>query len=80
MVDAIISGQVIEEYPDRNRVLVCGRTTLSPQVTIYLHVLCEYSDPVYIEIITAYIPDTSLMKGYGKALLSIEGKEGNEHE
>ena len=57
IVDAIMSGQVIEEYPDRNRVLICGKTALSPQVTIYLHVLCEYGDPVYIEIITAYIPD-----------------------
>lgn len=57
IVDAIMSGQVIEEYPDRSRVLICGRTTLSSQVTIYLHVLCEYSDPLYVEIITAYIPD-----------------------
>jgi hypothetical protein len=25
--------------------------------TIYLHVVCEYRDPVYVELVTAYIPD-----------------------
>jgi hypothetical protein len=24
---------------------------------IYLHFVCEYADPVYIEFVTAYIPD-----------------------
>jgi hypothetical protein len=23
----------------------------------YLHVVCEYADPVYVEFVTAYIPD-----------------------
>ncbi len=57
MVEAVLTGQIIETYPDDDRVLVCGRTSLSKSVTIYLHIVCQYVDPVYIEFVTAYIPD-----------------------
>jgi len=57
MVNAILAGQTIETYPERKRVLICGPTTLSSRITIYLHVVCEYTDPVYVEFVTAYIPD-----------------------
>jgi hypothetical protein len=60
IVEAILEGSVIEEYRDEKRLLVCGKTTLSQNVTIYLHAVCEYAKPKYIEIITAYIPDESL--------------------
>jgi hypothetical protein len=49
--------QDIESYPDRQRVLVCGPTTLATETVVYLHVVCQYSDPVYVEFVTAYIPD-----------------------
>jgi hypothetical protein len=38
-------------------VLICGTTTLEENVTVYLHVVCEYADAVFIEFVTAYIPD-----------------------
>lgn len=57
MVEAVLNGAIIEAYPEDQRVLVCGRSTLSEDVSIYLHVVCEYADPVYIEFVTAYIPD-----------------------
>jgi hypothetical protein len=59
MVAAILSGRIIEEYPERERVLICGPTSLSPitVTVIYLHVVCEYSDPNYVQVVTAYIPD-----------------------
>src|SRR5437763_13741438 len=57
MVEAVLVGSIIEEYPDDWRALLCGRTSLSQNVTIYLHVVCEYADPVYVEFVTAYIPD-----------------------
>jgi hypothetical protein len=60
MVDAVLSGQVIESYPDRQRLLVCGPTALDTEAVIYLHVVCQYSDPVYIEFVTAYIPDETI--------------------
>ncbi len=56
MIEAILSGDIIEEYLDVQRVLVCGHVILD-DITIYLHVVCEYAHPVYIEFVTAYIPD-----------------------
>jgi hypothetical protein len=57
MVEAILEGTVIEEYPDDQRVLICGKTTLAKTTDIYLHVVCEYADAIYVEFVTAYIPD-----------------------
>jgi hypothetical protein len=39
------------------RVLVCGKTMVKTATEIYLHVVCEYADPVCVEFVTAYIPD-----------------------
>ena len=60
MAEAILEGSIIEDYPESQRVLVCGPTTLSQRSTIYLHVVCEFADPNYIEFVTAYIPDDAL--------------------
>jgi hypothetical protein len=57
MVEAILEGAIIEEYPDDQRALICGKTTLAKTTNIYLHVVCEYADAVYVEFVTAYIPD-----------------------
>ena len=57
MVEAILNGAIIEEYYEDQRALVCGRSTLLEEVVVYLHVVCEYIDPIYIEFVTAYIPD-----------------------
>ncbi|MDE0635749.1 MAG: DUF4258 domain-containing protein [Candidatus Poribacteria bacterium] len=57
MVEAMLNGRIIEVYPDDERVLICGRSTLLENIVVYLHVVCEYSDPLYIEFVTAYIPD-----------------------
>ncbi|RLC14124.1 MAG: hypothetical protein DRI57_14980 [Deltaproteobacteria bacterium] len=57
MVEAVSDGKIIEAYPDDQRVLICGPTTLSENFIIYLHVVCEYADPEYVEFVTAYIPD-----------------------
>ncbi len=57
MVEAVLEGIIIEEYLDDQRVLICGKTMLSENLDIYLHIVCEYADPVYIEFVTAYIPD-----------------------
>ncbi len=57
IIEAVLNGKIIEEYPGDQRVLICGPTSLSENITIHLHIVCEYADPVYIEFITAYIPD-----------------------
>ncbi len=59
MVEAILAGEIIEAYPDDRRVLINGTTVLIGDASVYLHIVCEYTDPVYVEIITAYIPDTT---------------------
>jgi hypothetical protein len=57
MVEAILGGAIIEEYPEDQRVLICGKTTLAKTADIYLHIVCEYADATYVEFVTAYIPD-----------------------
>ena len=57
MVEAILNGRIIEEYTDDQRALICSQITLQKNVDIYLHVVCEYADPTYVEFVTAYIPD-----------------------
>lgn len=56
MVEAVLNGKIIEEYPEDQRALICSRVNLVGDCVIYLHVVCEYADPVYAEFVTAYIP------------------------
>jgi hypothetical protein len=60
MVEAILSGQIIETYPDEKRVLICGQTMLESEVAVYLHIVCEQNHPDQVELVTAYIPDERL--------------------
>ena len=60
MVEAILNGKIVEDYPSEQRVLICGQAALTETTRIYLHVVCEYADPVYTEFITTYVPDKSL--------------------
>lgn len=57
MIEAILNGKIIEDYKDDQRALVCGKATLTENVEIYLHIVCEYADSIYVEFVTAYIPD-----------------------
>ena len=57
MVETVLEGTIIEEYPEDQRTLICGKTSLSQRLDIYLHVVCDYADPIYVDIVTAYIPD-----------------------
>jgi len=59
ILEAVFNGRVIEEYPGDRRVLICGHMIRANSFQLFLHVVCDYADPVYIEIITAYIPDGS---------------------
>ncbi|MEW5985174.1 MAG: DUF4258 domain-containing protein [Chloroflexota bacterium] len=60
IIQAILNGTIIEAYPDEQRVLVCGRITVASVGLVYLHVICEYADANYVEIVTAYVPDKRL--------------------
>lgn len=60
MVEAVMKGKIIEDYLEEKRLLICGATKLRGNVTIYLHIICEYVDNVFVEFVTAYIPDEDL--------------------
>ena len=57
MVEAVLAGTIIEEYPDDYRALICGKAAFTDKVMLYLHVVCEYADSLYVEFVTAYVPD-----------------------
>lgn len=56
IIETVLNGAIIEDYPEAQRALICGTTTLD-RLKTYLHVVCEYGDPVYVEFVTAHIPD-----------------------
>jgi hypothetical protein len=59
-VHAILTGEVIEEYSDRQRVLVFAM--LPDEVP--LHVVCDYSQANVLLIVTVYIPDDRQWIGF----------------
>lgn len=52
IIYVLLTGKIIEEYPDRQRVLVYGEMLNG----IPLHVICNYSDLDILYIVTIYIP------------------------
>jgi len=54
VVYVILTGKIIEEYPDRQRMLIYG--TMANKLP--LHVVCDYSAEDLIIIPTVYIPDS----------------------
>jgi hypothetical protein len=56
MIAAVLTGTIIEAYPDRNRVLICGKAMFDANMEMYLHIVCEQNYPDQVEFITAYIP------------------------
>ena len=59
-VHAILTGEVIEEYLDRQRVLIFA--TISQNIP--LHVVCDHSQENVLLIVTVYIPDNRLWIGF----------------
>lgn len=52
IVYVLLTGEIIENYAERYRVLVHGEMLSR----VPLHVVCDYSDEELIYIITVYIP------------------------
>jgi len=58
LIDSVLGrSRILENYPDENRSLVFGFFRLSRKVRCPLHVVCDYSNPEAIDIVTAYIPE-----------------------
>ena len=60
ILHAIFKGEVIERYPERDRVLILGPSAKS---NLSLHVVCDYTDAHEIVAVTVYIPDRSTWVG-----------------
>ena len=52
IVFVLLNGKIIERYPERKRVLVYGKMLNK----VPLHVVCNFSDPELLYIVTVYIP------------------------
>jgi len=56
VVKAILTGNVLEVYPEACRCLILGFPTGRSGAKIPLHIVCDYFDSQWIDIVTAYIP------------------------
>jgi len=56
ILHAIFTGQVVERYPDRDRVLISGPAAGS---AVPLHVVCDYEHADEIVAVTVYVPSRS---------------------
>ena len=54
IVFAVLTGTVVERYPNRRRVLIAGAYSRS---SIPIHVVCDYSDLFVVAVVTVYIPN-----------------------
>ncbi len=54
IVYVLLNGKVIEQYPERNRLLVYGKMLNN----VPLHIVCNYSDSELLYIVTVYIPSS----------------------
>jgi len=50
------NSKIIENYPDDYRCLILGNFHFAEAATSPLHIVCDYSMPDLIDIVTAYIP------------------------
>jgi hypothetical protein len=58
IINAILTGRILEAYPEENRCLILGylRLQSNKDTTIPLHIVCDYCDPTWVDIVTAYVP------------------------
>jgi hypothetical protein len=56
MVGSVLYGRELIRYLQDERLLALGYLKPSPEVTIPLHVVLEYSKPRWVDIVTAFIP------------------------
>ena len=57
VVAAMLYGRELMRYWQDERLLVLGYISPSPQVNIPLHVVLEYAQARWVDVVTAFIPD-----------------------
>jgi hypothetical protein len=53
IIYAILTGEVVERYPNRRRVLISGEYR---GTDLHVHVVCDYRDLTEVVAVTVYIP------------------------
>lgn len=61
IVYAVLTGEVIERYPDRRRALISGPYRYAD---VEVHVVCDYTDINEIVVVTVYIPTRRHWSGF----------------
>ena len=56
IIAALLSGRILEDYPDEARCLILGFFGEDPLLMSPLHVLCDYSYDDLVDVVTAYVP------------------------
>lgn len=56
IVAAMLYGRELVRYLEDERLLTLGFIRPSPQVSIPLHVVLEYSKPRWVDVVTAFVP------------------------
>lgn len=49
-------SRVLEDYPNESRCLVLGYFAAGEKSRVPVHVVCDYSNPRLVDIVTAYLP------------------------
>lgn len=49
-------SRILEDYPNEGRCLILGYFAVGEKSRAALHVVCDYSSPRLVDIVTAYLP------------------------
>jgi hypothetical protein len=49
-------SRILEHYPNEGRCLILGYFTVGGKTRAPLHMVCDYSSPKLVDIVTAYLP------------------------
>ena len=57
ILHVVLTGEIIERYPDRNRCLFYADIVVE-RISLPLHVVCEFNPKIdmVVDIVTAYVP------------------------
>ena len=61
IVYIVMTGEILERYPERRRILICGKYR---NTNLPIHVVCDYSDLDELVIATVYIPSREDWSSY----------------
>ena len=56
IIAAVMFGRTLAVYPLDERMLILGYISLNRRIRIPLHVVLEYSETSFVDVVTAFIP------------------------